>query len=252
MGQDGDDVGSLRRGPVRLSYRAPLPGGPGLTPLGPSPPIDTALVRALVEGQFPQWAALPIRPVERSGWDNRSFRLGEDMLVRLPSARRYAGQVEKEQRWLPLLAPKLPLAVPEPLGLGEPAAGYPWPWSVYRWLDGTEADVAVGVELTPFAVALAGFLRALQNSDATGGPPPGRENFHRGGSLAVYDGEVWAALAALGGRVDGAAAAEVWRRAAASRPGLGRNRTCRPILSGSRSGCRSRALQRGGSQGGRA
>ena len=178
--------------------------------------FDTTLVRALVAGQFPQWADLPIRPVDRSGWDNHSFRLGDDMLVRLPSARRYAGQVEKEQRWLPELRPRLPLAIPEPLAMGEPGEGYPWRWSVYRWLEGEAADGAVIADLERFAVDLAGFLRALQAVDASGGPAPRRENFHRGGSLAVYDGEVWAALAALGGRVDGAAALGIWRRALGS------------------------------------
>jgi hypothetical protein len=97
--------------------------------------IDRCLVR-LIAGQFPHWAQLPIRPVVSGGWDNRIFHLGHDMTVRLPSARRYAAQVEKEQRWLLGLATLLPLPIPVPLAMGEPALGYPWHWSVYRWLEG--------------------------------------------------------------------------------------------------------------------
>src|SRR3712207_4667561 len=101
--------------------------------------IDATLVRRLVAAQFPRWADLPIRPVEHDGWDNTTFRLGEDMSVRLPSAAPYAPQVEKEHRWLPKLAPLLPLPIPTPLAKGAPADVYPFPWSVYRWLEGEPA-----------------------------------------------------------------------------------------------------------------
>ncbi len=80
--------------------------------------------------QFPQWAGLPVRPVADGGWDNWTFHLGSAMSARMPSAAEYALAVEKEQRWLPVLAPRLPLAK------GEPGAGYPFSWSVYSWLDG--------------------------------------------------------------------------------------------------------------------
>src|SRR5512136_1590860 len=103
--------------------------------------INVSLVRQLVASQFPQWADLPIKPVEFDGWDNRTFRLGEDMAVRLPSAERYILQVEKEHRWLPRLAPLLPLPIPVPLAMGVPAGGYPWHWSIYRWLEGEHATI---------------------------------------------------------------------------------------------------------------
>jgi aminoglycoside phosphotransferase (APT) family kinase protein len=150
--------------------------------------ITPALVSRLVAAQFPQWADLPIRRVEPGGWDNVTFRLGTDMLVRLPSADRYAGQVSKEHRWLPVLAGQLPRAIPVPLGQGAPGYGYPWPWSVYRWLDGEPAAVDRVADLGQFAADLAGFLAALYRIDPFGGPPPGEHNFFRGGSLAVYDG----------------------------------------------------------------
>lgn len=88
--------------------------------------IDEALVRRLLAAQFPHWADLPLTPAEPQGWDNRTFRLGADMSVRLPSAASYVRQVEKEHRWLPLLAPQLPLPIPAPLARGAPGEGYPF------------------------------------------------------------------------------------------------------------------------------
>jgi aminoglycoside phosphotransferase (APT) family kinase protein len=117
--------------------------------------INATLVARLVASQFPQWDELRITTAEPDGWDNRTFRLGPDLLVRLPSAEAYAAQVRKEHRWLPVLAPQLPLPIPVPLAMGEPAEGYPWNWSVYRWLDGVPASIASIPDLTQFAVAVA-------------------------------------------------------------------------------------------------
>jgi aminoglycoside phosphotransferase (APT) family kinase protein len=128
--------------------------------------IDVPVVRRLVATQFPQWAELPITPVKVSGWDNRTFHLGEEMSVRLPSAEGYVPQVEKEQRWLPELAPLLPLPIPVPLGKGVPGEGYPWPWSIYRWLDGERATKGNISDLCRFATDVAEFLVALQRIDA--------------------------------------------------------------------------------------
>lgn len=175
--------------------------------------IDVSLVRRLVDAQFPQWADLPIKPVEFDGWDNRTFHLGEDMTVRLPSAAPYALQVEKEHRWLPRLAPLLPLPIPVPLAKGAPADGYPWQWSVYRWLEGETAAAGRIADLCQFAIVLAEFLNALRRIDADGGPPPGQHNFFRGGPLTVYDAETRQALAALDGKIDADAANAVWEAA---------------------------------------
>ena len=175
--------------------------------------IDAALVRRLIAAQFPPWADLPVRPVEAGGWDNRTFRLGPRMTARLPSAEPYALQVEKEHRWLPKLAPLLPLPIPVPLAKGAPAGGYPWQWSVYRWLEGEPASVGGIADLRRFATDLAEFLNALRRSDPTGGPPPGRHNFFRGGPLTVYDAETRQAIAALEGRVDTGAASAMWQAA---------------------------------------
>src|SRR6476646_7811453 len=95
---------------------------------------DVALVRRLLVAQFPQWAALPIQPAPSWGTDNALYRLGDDLVARLPRRTRTAVLLEKERRWLPRLAPLLPLAVPVSLADGVPAAGYPFEWCVYRWL----------------------------------------------------------------------------------------------------------------------
>jgi len=190
------------------------------TPAGNPPPgsvrIDAALVRRLIAEQFPRWAGLPIRPVGLDGWDNTTFRLGEDMSVRLPSAEGYAPQVEKEHRWLPKLAPLLPLPIPVPLAKGVPGEGYPYPWSVYRWIEGETATVARIEDPAGFATTLADFLAALYRVDPGGGPPPGRHNFFRGGLLTVYDAETRQALASLDGRIDTDAAGAVWEAALAA------------------------------------
>ena len=175
--------------------------------------IDAALVRRLVAAQFPQWAALTVRPVAHGGWDNRTFHLGEEMTVRLPSAARYVAQVEKEQLWLPRLAAGLPLPIPAPLGMGAPDENYPWPWSVYGWIEGETATVAPIFDRRRFAADLAGFLDALHRVDTTGGPEAGPHSFFRGGPLATYDAETRRAIAALDGRIDANAATEVWEAA---------------------------------------
>jgi aminoglycoside phosphotransferase (APT) family kinase protein len=178
--------------------------------------ITPVLVSRLVAAQFPQWAHLPVTPVDLDGWDNATFRLGEALSVRLPSADPYVPQVEKEHRWLPILAPQLPVPVPEPLAKGAPGSGFPRPWSVYRWLAGEHATVAGVAALDRFATDLADFLSALAAIDPAGGPAPGQHNFFRGGPLSVYDSEARAAIAALNGKIDADAATEVWEAALAA------------------------------------
>ena len=175
--------------------------------------ITADLVSRLVADQFPQWAGLPVRPVEADGVDNTTFRLGQTMSVRLPSADAYVEQVYKEHRWLPVLAAQLPLPIPEPLAKGVPGNGFPRPWSVYRWIDGDPATAEGVADMPGFAADLADFLVALYQIDPAGGPGPGTHNFFRGGPVAVYDGETQDALAALQGQIDTALTAEVWQAA---------------------------------------
>ncbi|MCE2646862.1 MAG: aminoglycoside phosphotransferase family protein [Betaproteobacteria bacterium] len=177
------------------------------------PHIDSALVRHLVTTQFPRWADLSVAPVENGGWCNRVFHLGDEMIVRLPRHRAYAEQTAKEYQWLPRLAPLLPLPIPEPLAIGEPAGDYPWQWSVYRWIEGDPALPERITNMTTFATDLGSFLAAMQSLDTMSGPPPGPHNFYRGGSLATYDSQTRQAIAALEGKVDTDAAMEVWETA---------------------------------------
>jgi aminoglycoside phosphotransferase (APT) family kinase protein len=179
--------------------------------------ITVDVAGRLVAEQFPQWAGLPIAPVELNGWDNTTFRLGDGLLVRLPSGDGYAAAVEKEHRWLPMLAGHLPLPIPAPVGKGRPGSGYPWPWSIYRWIDGEPASVGRITDLTGFAGDLAAFLSALYAIDPVDGPPPGEHSAHRGGPLAHFDDEeIPESIQLLAAGIDPGAMTEVWQTALAS------------------------------------
>ena len=180
------------------------------------PAIDVSLARRLIDSQFPRWSHLPIRAVEFDGWDNRTFRLGSELTIRVPNGPWYAQQVDKEQRWLPVLAPQLPLPIPLPVAKGEPDSRFPYPWSVYRWLDGELASKARIDDLPGFASAVAGFLNALRRVDATGGPAPGEHNFYRGGPLGTHEDETLQAIDKLGDEVPVDAVRRVWDDALSS------------------------------------
>ncbi len=132
--------------------------------------IDTSLVGRLIGNQFPHWADLPIAPVPSSGTDHAIYRLGQDLAVRLPRLQRAAEMVNREQRWLPYLAPLLPLAMPVPLGLGVPEDGFPYPWTVCRWLAGEDLAEQPVVDLHDVALRLGRFIAAPGHIDTTGGP----------------------------------------------------------------------------------
>lgn len=171
-----------------------------------------SLARRLVATQFPQWARLPLTPVPSAGTDNVLYRLGGDLVLRLPRRTGAAAAVETEQRWLPRLAPQLPLEIPVPVARGVPDAGYPYPWSVYRWLDGTDLVGEPDVDLADAAVRLGRFVAALRRADATGAPPS-----FRGGPVGALDATVHAALRDLG-TVDADRALAVWRDACGAPP----------------------------------
>lgn len=175
--------------------------------------LTPALITCLLRNQFPQWADLPISNVELNGWDNTTFRVGDEMSARLPSADGYTAQVDKEHRWMPVLADHLPLAIPQPLARGVPGCGYPRPWSIYRWLDGHPASIERVPDLVRFAAALADFLAALYSLDASGGPPAGRHSSFRGGPLSTYDSETRGAISELANEIDAEEALRVWETA---------------------------------------
>ncbi len=175
--------------------------------------IDASLVGRLLAAQFPQWAALPIRRVPAWGTDNALYRLGDDMVARMPRRERTVVTLEKERRWLPKLAPLLPLPVPVPLADGMPAEGYPFEWSVYRWLRGEDATVQPVTDPSRLATELAQFVAALQQIDATNGPPPGEHNFFRGEPLAARDAATRAAIVSLRASIDVDTVTELWESA---------------------------------------
>ena len=179
--------------------------------------ISTDLVRGLVRDQFPLWGDLEVRPVPVQGNDNRTFRLGEDLAVRLPSAEGYVAGIAKEDAALPALARHLSTPVPEPVETGAPGRGYAWPWSVRRWLDGVAPDDDPALDRVRFAHDVGSFLRELRTAPAGEGPAAGQHSFHRGCHPSVYEAEVHEALVALGGSVDVAACRAIWEDAVATR-----------------------------------
>jgi aminoglycoside phosphotransferase (APT) family kinase protein len=175
--------------------------------------ITPALASRLVASQFPRWADLPIRDVDFKGHDNITFRLGDHLSVRLPSGDSYAPQVDKEHRWLPVLAGYLPLRIPEPIARGVPGCGYPWPWSVYRWLDGEPAATTPVSDLAGLATDLAGFLNALYQVDTSGGPAAGYDTCYFGVPLVHWDSQTRHSIAALDGQIDTKLVTGVWETA---------------------------------------
>jgi aminoglycoside phosphotransferase (APT) family kinase protein len=153
--------------------------------------IGLPLVRRLVDASLPQLRGRPLRPVAASGSTNALFRLGDDLLVRLPRQPGGSAAIEKEARWLPHVAGSLPVAVPEMVAVGEPDPAYPERWSVVSWIDGATPDVPVAGPRRPaerIARDLANFLRALGETQV---PPDARADpalrSYRGAPLAAMD-----------------------------------------------------------------
>ncbi|WP_287431685.1 aminoglycoside phosphotransferase family protein [Carnobacterium sp.] len=158
--------------------------------------ITVDLVKKLIFEQFPQWSHLEIKPVKNSGHDNRTFHLGDDLTIRLPSGKEYEPQIQKEAKWLPVLAQHLSLPITAPVAKGKPTPEYPLAWSINRWLVG-ETVTHTNVDLQKFAIELARFLKELEAINAENGPQAGAHNFYRGGDLAVYIEEFEQALTQL-------------------------------------------------------
>ncbi|WP_203566386.1 phosphotransferase [Aestuariimicrobium ganziense] len=172
--------------------------------------ITAALVSALVDEHLPQFAGLAVVPVEPQGWDNRTFRLGDDLVVRLPSADGYSSGIEKEDRVLPLLAGRLPVALPEVVASVGPSVQFGRPWTVRRWLPGTTPDRLDELDLVALADDLGSTLRALREVPATEGPWAGQHTHHRGVHPSVYGADVQACLVLPQFADVAAAAREVW------------------------------------------
>lgn len=164
---------------------------------------DVGLVRRLVAAQFPQWAALSVEPVLAAGTVNALYRLGDDLLIRLP--RRATPDIDREHATLARLGPQLAVAIPTPLAKGRPAYEYPFEWCVDRWLEGEHPSFADPADPDRLAHDLAGVVRTLQQIDTADAPP-----VSRGTTLARWDPPTRRALVELKGMIDTSAAEAAW------------------------------------------
>ncbi|WP_296878257.1 aminoglycoside phosphotransferase family protein [Thomasclavelia sp.] len=155
--------------------------------------ITSELVYQLITEQFYNWHDLEITPVSHSGNDNRTFHLGTKMTVRLPSAKRYVSQIEKEAKWLPFLAKHLTLPISKPIAIGKPNNNYPYPWSINQYIEGIPLN-QTSVDKVTLAKELAAFLKQLQQIDIKDAPLAEKHNFFRGANPIVYHDQVEATL----------------------------------------------------------
>lgn len=169
---------------------------------------DTDLVSRLIAAQFPQWASMSVRPVLSTGTDNAMYRLGEDMVVRLPRIGWAVSAVEREHTWLPQLAPLLPVRIPSPVAMGVPGEGYPYPWSVYRWIKGKNPVVGHLVNPAALAEDVAQFILAFRRIALLNGPSAARS-----GPLRMRADAVRTAMKELHQLVDIDAVTKVWKSA---------------------------------------
>lgn len=170
--------------------------------------VSSDLVHRLLVAQFPQWSEFELRPVASAGTDNALFRLGNEMVVRMPIVEWAVPDVEKEQTWLPRLAPFLPTAIPIPLAMGEPDGAYPYRWSIYRWCSGANPIVGQLTRPVELASDVAGFLAALRNIDTAGAPLAGR-----GLPLAHRDESTRSAISSLSVTIDTREITAAWESA---------------------------------------
>ncbi|HCU06306.1 MAG TPA: acetyltransferase [Holosporales bacterium] len=180
--------------------------------------ISIELAKKLIDHQFPEYADLPITSVEQQGHDNHTYRLGDALLIRMPTAEAYALKVPKEHALLPKLAAHLSINIPTPIKMGAPSKDFPYPFSIYKWLDGQSANLVHIDEdaLDCIAVQLAIFLKELQNIDGVDGPEPGQHNWWRGDHVSVYDKGARKQIANLENIIDHKACLHLWENACAT------------------------------------
>jgi len=181
--------------------------------------ISIELVKKLVDEQFPQYSNLEIQPVKFSGIDNRTFHLGNDMLIRLPSAEGYAPQALKEQKWLPVLRQYIDIEIPKPLHLGKPKFGFPWNWSIYQFIPGKSINMLelTENELTRLAYDLANFIKNLHQVSIEDAPLGGIHNYYRGCHQSIYDQDARRDIDILSNIIDSSKALKLWEMALKSK-----------------------------------
>ena len=179
--------------------------------------IDETLVRHLISTQMSEFDDLSLERVEPWGTDNAVWRLGEDLVVRLPRIHRATGQVDLEVTWLPRLAPSLPISIPEPIAVGEPDDRYPWRWGVFRWLPGVPAGPTTITDYVAFALDLADVVRSLRQIPADGAPPA----TNRARPIAEYNDIALLMIDHVSDLIDVDAARRVWEAAMEAKPHKG-------------------------------
>jgi aminoglycoside phosphotransferase (APT) family kinase protein len=177
------------------------------------------LARKLIAHQFPKYSILQITDVEKQGHDNRTYRLGRHMLIRIPTAEKYALSVLKERELLPQLAKYLSINIPTPIKMGKPSADYPYPFSIYKWLPGKSINLLklTNHDQEQLAFDLAKFLKELQAINDIEGPEPGQHNWWRGDHVSVYDKETREQIAELAEIIDASKALALWDQACATK-----------------------------------
>lgn len=177
--------------------------------------ITIDLAHHLIQKQFPEYVHLPISSVEKQGHDNRTFRLGNTMLIRMPTTQEYALKVSLEQELLPKLAQHLSVKIPKPIKMGYPSEDYPFPFSIYTWCDGISLNLFNLEDETykQLAFDCALFLKELQNIKNVDGPMPGQHNWWRGDHVSVYDKGFYDQIKKITGYIDINKATNLWESA---------------------------------------
>jgi aminoglycoside phosphotransferase (APT) family kinase protein len=181
--------------------------------------VPTRIARSLVKEQFSQYAHLEIKPVAFSGWDNATYHLGDEMLLRMPRGEAYALKVPKEQSLLAKLGKQISILIPQPLAMGKPSKNYPWNWSIYKYLEGDSANTIdlTDQDLEQIAYDLAHFLKDLHQIDTKKAPQPGLHNYWRGEHVSVYECGALKYFEQLKDVIDTDKAIKIWEKASSTK-----------------------------------
>lgn len=173
--------------------------------------IDIFVVSTIIKESFPKWGTLPISPLGE-GTSNYLFRLGNDMVIRIPRHRQSVETLEKERQWLPFLSSNLNWKIPRPIADGKVGEHYPFPWYIYNWIDGKIIEKDVYVDQDKLVIDMTNFLKDLQKLDTKDAPLPGAHNFYRGVELKSRDSSVRNAINSLSLKLDLSEIEKIWNR----------------------------------------
>lgn len=178
--------------------------------------VSAALVEELVRDQHPDLISGEIREMA-PGFDNTIWRMGEELVVRLPRRRVAVALIESEQRWLPQMALRLPLSIPTPIRIGQPSEAFPWPWTIARWIEGTPGNAVAPHVLDRAAAPLGQFFRALHIDAPTDAPT----NDFRGVPLRSHEVSFLGRLELIDTSFDREELLQIWRASLDAGPWAG-------------------------------